>query len=139
MAEFDTQSAQIYAFDDDAVWKAATLAAQAAVAAAQAEIAARCAELGIPPEFAPGISFGWHGRGENAVAGRRAELRRMAKSRVEAIELEAVTKIERLSLAAQTEVHHSFDWRDGAPAHCLRWTVRKRTGGARPSPGKGEP
>jgi hypothetical protein len=46
----------------------------------------------------------WHGRGHNAVAERRAELRRAAKSRVDAIEKEAVTKIERLSLQAQTEI-----------------------------------
>jgi len=104
MAEFDTQSAQIYNFDDDEIWEKARLAAKEAIDAAQKEISARCRELGIPPEFAPGVSFGWYGRGQNAVAGRRAELRRMAKSRVEAMEQEAITKIERLSLVAQTEV-----------------------------------
>lgn len=104
LAEFDAQSAAIYSFDDDETWRAATLAAQEAVAAAQQMIADRCREMGIPAEFAPGVSMGWYGRGQNAVASRRAELRRMAKSRIEAMELEARAKIERLSLTAQTEV-----------------------------------
>lgn len=104
LAEFDRQSAAIYAYDDDAVWKKAAEAAKAAVADAQIVIEMRCKELGIPPEFAPGLSVGWYGRGQNAAADRRSELRRLAKSRIEAIEKEAVTKIERLSLTAQTEV-----------------------------------
>ena len=104
MAEFDRQSAQLYSFDDDEVWKKATQAANDAVKKANEDIKQRCKELGIPDEFAPGLDFGWHERGQNAVAGRRAELRRMAKSKVDAIEAEACTKIERLSLVAQTEV-----------------------------------
>lgn len=104
IAEFDMQSAQIYSFDDDAVWKKAVEAAKEAAVVAQREIERRCKELGIPPEFAPGVSFGWYGRGQNAVASRRQELRRMAKSRIEAMEQETIVKIERLSLAAQTEV-----------------------------------
>ena len=104
LAEFDAQSARIYEFDDDEVWRAATNEANEAVAAAQQAIAERCRQLGIPPEFAPSVSFNWYGRGENAVASRRAELRRMAKSRIEAIEQETITKIEALSLSAQTEI-----------------------------------
>lgn len=104
LAEFDAQSAQIYAFDDDAVWKESTLAAEKIVEESNKQIKARCRELGIPSEFAPSLDFGWCERGQNAVAGRRAELRRMAKSRIDAIERETHTKIERLSLTAQTEV-----------------------------------
>lgn len=104
MAEFDQQSATIYKFDQDEVWEESTKAAQAVVDDANKKIAVRCMELGIPEEFAPSIDFGWCGRGENAVASRRTELRRMAASRVKAIELETLTKIERLSLQAQTEV-----------------------------------
>ena len=91
-------------FDDDDVWKAAHEAAAKASSEAQEAIIVRCRELGIPAEFAPGVVMGWYGRGQNAVAGRRAELRRMAKSKIDLIEAEAKTKIERLSLAAQTEV-----------------------------------
>lgn len=104
LAEFDAQSAKIHNYDDDAVWQAATEAAEKAVAAATEVIAERCAQLGIPAEFAPYFHFKWHGRGHNAVASRRDELRRAAKSRIEALEREAITKIERMSLEAQTEV-----------------------------------
>ena len=104
LAEFDRQSAQIYSFDDDEVWKQATEIAQKAVAEANAQIAVRCKELGIPSEFAPKLAFGWMERGQNAVAGRRSELRRMAKSKIDAVEMETRTKIERLSLEAQTQV-----------------------------------
>lgn len=104
LAEFDTECAQIYSFDDDDVWKRSTEEAEKVVAEANATIAARCKELGIPAEFAPSLGFGWIERGQNMVASRRAELRRMAKSRIAAIEREAYTKIERISLAAQTEV-----------------------------------
>lgn len=104
MAEFDAQSAQIYAFDDDDVWKKATEAATEAVKIAQALVEERCGTLGIPKEFQPGLSMGWYGRGSNAVAARRQELRRKVKSRIEAMELEARTRIQHMSLAAQTEV-----------------------------------
>lgn len=104
MAEFDKQSAAVYAFDQDEVWEKSVKEAETAVAKANKEIAARCAKLGIPEEFAPHVDFGWAERGQNAVASRRAELRRMALSRVRAIEAETITKIERLSLNAQTEV-----------------------------------
>lgn len=104
LAEFDAQSAKIYSYDDDATWQALHAEAQAAVDKANEEIAKRAKERGIPAEFAPGLAFGWHGRGHNAVADRRAELRRAAKSKIEALEKEAITKIERLSLTAQTEI-----------------------------------
>jgi hypothetical protein len=104
LAEFDAQSATLYSFDQDEVWKASTEEAKKVVEEANAVIADRCAKLGIPAEFAPSLNFGWCERGENAVASRRAELRRMAVARIKAIEAETITKIERLSLTAQTEV-----------------------------------
>lgn len=104
IAELDRQLAAIYSFDDDEVWKQAVSIANDAVKDANVAIAERCKELGIPAEFAPGLSFGWYNRGQNAVASRRSELRRLAKSRIEAMQQEAVVKIEHLSLQAQTEV-----------------------------------
>jgi hypothetical protein len=104
LAEFDAQSAKIHHYDEDAIWNQVFEEAKAAVEKAQEEIAKRCADRGIPPEFAPGIHFGWHGRGHNAVTERRVELRRAAKSKIEAMQKEAVTKIERLSLEAQTQI-----------------------------------
>lgn len=103
-ADLERQLATIYRFDDDKIWKAAYAAADLEVAKAQEVIAERAAELGIPREFAPGIGIGWHGRGENAVASRRAELRRVGQSKIEAMEKTARAEIERIGLQAQTEV-----------------------------------
>ena len=104
VAEFEAQAAKIYSFNDDAVWEKAKSEAEAAVKAAQEAIEERCQLLGIPKEFAPSLAFGWYGRGENAVMQRMAELRRAAKKRIEAIEAEACSRIERMSLDAQAEL-----------------------------------
>ena len=86
------------------MWKSATEAAAAAVAIAQQTITERCSELGIPARFAPNVEFSWRGRGENALKERRAELRAVAKSRIDAIEKSACTKIEMLCLDAQSQI-----------------------------------
>lgn len=104
VAEFEAAIAKVYQYDEDPTWQRATDEARKVVDGAQAAISARCAELGIPAEFAPSLEFNWYGRGQTAIAARRAELRRVAKSRIEVLEREAITKIERLSLQAQTEV-----------------------------------
>ena len=65
---------------------------------AGARIAERCRELDIPPEFAPGLHVGWYGRGENAAARRRAELRKVAQTRLEAEGRKAKLAVESASL-----------------------------------------
>jgi hypothetical protein len=105
LADFDSQLAAEYRFDDDAVWEAATKLAEAEVAKAQERVAARCAELGIPRKFAPSLKLFWSGRGyDNSVKQRREELRRVAYSRIEAIERAAVVQIDLLSVTAETEI-----------------------------------
>lgn len=104
LAHFDEQLATIYEFDQDEAWNGATEIAQKAVDESNAQIAKRCRDLGIPPEFAPRLEFGWCGRGQNAVAGRRSELRRMAASKIKAITEATKSRIERMSLEAQTQV-----------------------------------
>ena len=104
LADFENQMGQNYSFDQDETWAAAMNAAEQEVAKAQARVAVRCAELGIPKQFAPELDVRWYSRGENAVKDRRAELRKMAMTRVEAIEREAITKIEVSSLEAQTRL-----------------------------------
>jgi len=104
LADFEKQSASIYSFDDDAVWAEAMARAQQAASETGKIIADRCHELGIPQEFAPMLSLHWHGRGQNAVAQRRDELRRAAKAKIAAIEAEAITKIGNMSLEAQTDL-----------------------------------
>jgi hypothetical protein len=99
LADFENQMGQEYAFDQDEV------AAEREVAKAQKLVAARCRELGIPDQFAPSLELAWHHRGYgNLVARRRAELRTMAKSRIEAIERKAITDIEVNCLAAQEQI-----------------------------------
>lgn len=104
LAEFENQVGSIYSYDQDETWAKAMQAAEKAVEDANKVVAERCKELGIPKEFAPSVAMGWMERGQNMVAKRRGELRLMAKSRIAAIEKEAIVKIERLSLEAQTEV-----------------------------------
>jgi hypothetical protein len=56
-----------------------------------------CERLGIPKQFRPGIAIGWRSHGENAVRERRVELRRVAQTRIAAIEKSARQEIEWIS------------------------------------------
>jgi hypothetical protein len=104
LADFEQQMASIYAPADDSRW--AELHAQAAtvVREADAALAERCRELRIPERFRPGLSLGWYERGENASAQRRAELRTVAKTRIDAMAKAAKVEVERQSIAVQTEL-----------------------------------
>jgi hypothetical protein len=104
LADFENQMGQEYSFNQDEVWKKAREAADREVKKAQTQIAARCVELGIPKRFAPDLTLGWWGRGENALKERRSELRKMAQTQIAAIEKRAITQIEMGSLEAQTEL-----------------------------------
>jgi hypothetical protein len=104
LADFENQLGAEYSFDDDDVWREATQTAEQEIEKANSRIARRCAELGIPRRFAPSIGTQWFDRGENAVKGRRAELRKMAQSRIEAIEHKAIVDIEQSCLEAQTQL-----------------------------------
>jgi hypothetical protein len=105
LADFENQMGQQYAFDQDETWKRATEVADSEVAKAQKQVAARCRELGIPDQFAPSLHLEWHARGYgNALDKRRAELRRMAQTQIEAIERKAITEIEVSCLEAQTHL-----------------------------------
>jgi hypothetical protein len=91
LAEFEQQMSSVYSYDQDEIWK-------------QATAAARCDELGIPQRFAPAVAFSWQGRGENAIAARRRELRDTAKSRIAALEAAAVSEIKMRCLDAQSQI-----------------------------------
>jgi hypothetical protein len=104
MADFEAKMATVYTFDQDEVWKKATDEARKVVEESQKTIAKRCKDLGIPATFAPSISASWQGRGENMLAQRRTELRRVAKSSIEAMTKAAITKIEKQSLDLRTQV-----------------------------------
>jgi hypothetical protein len=84
-ADFERKLAASYSFDQDAVWKEAHRIAEEAMKQAKHLIAERCQQLGIPPQFSPGLDLYWRSRGENACSDRRAELRRVAYAEIEAL------------------------------------------------------
>lgn len=100
--DFEQKIAAEFKFDQREVWKRAAAMVQKVVADANAMIIEECKKLGIPPQFGPSISAGWYGRGENASEQRRAELRRVAVKRIEAMEAQAIADITKQSVEAQT-------------------------------------
>jgi vacuolar-type H+-ATPase subunit H len=104
LAEFEQQMDEKYDFNSDEIWKKAVDVAKEVMSEANRKIAARSKKLGIPPEFSPSLIFYWNDSGQNAVRARRDELRRIAKRKIEGLEAETRTRIEAMSLAAQTEV-----------------------------------
>lgn len=104
LAEFEREVTSRHAFATNEVWQASVEAAQKAAREAAQKIAAEADKLGIPKEFQPQVSFQWLSRGENAYQERRAELRRVAKAEIDALEKVARVQIEQASVQAQTEV-----------------------------------
>lgn len=101
LADVEAQLAARYDPRHEA-WAEITERAQKAVA--DAEIAARCRELGIPEEFRPAISTTWYGRGENADRSRRAELRKVAQTRLAANAKAAKVEIDRSTADLLTQL-----------------------------------
>lgn len=104
MNEFEVQCSSIYNFDDDAIWKKAMKSAEKVVSKANNEIISRCKEMGIPKGFEPSITIDWSNRGQNEAASRRNELRRIARTKVDALKREACSKIERMCLQTETDI-----------------------------------
>jgi hypothetical protein len=104
LANFERKLATIYKPSDHPVWKEAHAAAKRAAQEAQAKITATFKELGIPEAWAPGVGVGWYGRGENALAARRAELRRVAHSEADKRLARAEAAIKKASVEAQERV-----------------------------------
>ena len=104
MADFEQKLAAEYSYDQDEVWEQATKVAADVVKDAQEKIEARCVELGIPRALAPELKLSWNGRGQARTAERRAELRRVAKTQIDAMVKAAVTRIEKQSLDLRTQV-----------------------------------
>jgi hypothetical protein len=105
LADFENQMGQQYAFDQDEVSNKAVETVAPLVKKAQAQIAERCRELGIPKQFAPSAHLSWSARGYgNVLEKQKAELRRMAKTRIQAIEAKARTEIEMSCLQAQEKI-----------------------------------
>jgi hypothetical protein len=95
LADAEAKLAAVYKREDEA-WADITEAAEKAVEEANACIDALCQERGIPPEFRPELHTGWYDRGENMFRERRAELRKVAQSEVEARVRQAKVQIDRV-------------------------------------------
>jgi hypothetical protein len=105
LAQFEEQVAREYSFNEDSTWSAAVAAAEAAVNQARHQIAERCAALGIPRWAQPELGGAyWYDRGANACKKRRAELRKVAESKAEALVKQAKAQIERDSLNFQSQL-----------------------------------
>lgn len=103
LADFEAQLATEYAFDEDETWREAYTIAREALAEANEMIAARCRDhLAVPPQFAPSLEVSWRSRGENDSQHRRAELRKVVTSRLDASAKSAKLQIDRASLEVQT-------------------------------------
>ena len=104
LAEFEQAISAVHTFDTNEVWSAAVAAAVEAAKEANVKVAEEAKRLGIPQEFQPKLTFTWQRRGENEYQQRRAELRRVAKAEIEAIESMARVQIEAQSVEAQTKI-----------------------------------
>ena len=103
-ADFEAKLAASYSFDQSAVWAEAKRQAELVAKEMDERIAQECEKLSIPQKFRPGISVCWYGRGENASRERRVELRKVADTRIAALEKRAFEEIERHNLDFQTKV-----------------------------------
>lgn len=103
LADVESQLSAAYSFDDDA-WADVTRAAQSAVAEADEQVAERCRQLGIPERFRPSLYVGWSGRGENATAARRGELRKLAQTHIAAAGKAAKAQIEARAVEVEGEI-----------------------------------
>lgn len=80
---------------DDSRWRDLTEEAMRDFRRLDAELAKRCADLGLKPELRPRLALEWHGRGASADMYRRAELRRLAAARIEALGRSAKLDVDR--------------------------------------------
>jgi hypothetical protein len=103
LADFEVQLASQFAAEDER-FRDLTTFAQQVVDRANREVQRRCEEMCIPEHFRPRLGLTWMGRGENAVGERRAELRRVAQTRADVDQKQALEHIETASLETQEQL-----------------------------------
>jgi DNA primase len=103
LAQVEEELSTIYSADD-AAWKEITAEAAQKVKEVDEQVAAICRERGVPEQFRPRIDTSWYGRGENASKERRAELRKLAQTRITAAGRKAKTAIDAQSVEVMTEL-----------------------------------
>ena len=97
LADFEQAMATEFAADDER-WRVKLARVKALATEINEHIIADVREGGFPAEFAPGLSLSWVSRGENILKERRAELRKVAQTRLAAIERRAIAAIKRQSV-----------------------------------------
>lgn len=102
-ADVEDQLTVKYKFDDS-LWTDVTSKAHAKFAEWDAEIAAICRDQGLPEDMRPRLTLGWSSRGEQGLASRRAELRKLAYARIEALAASAKVTVEANVVAIEREL-----------------------------------
>ena len=69
---------------------------------ANEKIAAECAAIGMWSPSAPRLSLSWHSRWETHAPGRRAELRKLAATRLAALTATAESALDEWAVATET-------------------------------------
>src|SRR5262249_15581809 len=103
LADIEDQLSATYKADEE-IWAEIARGAAKAVAEADRQIAEICRSWGVPENFRPSLSLSWYNRGENAAAGRRAELRKPAQVRLAAAGQTARVAIDDRLLDIETEL-----------------------------------
>jgi hypothetical protein len=102
LAELEDQITAEYSRRDE-LWAEAEAIAEEAAAKANDLIVAACADLGIPASQAPRLELGWRRRSSSlSDPSRRAELRKLAQTRLAALTRTAKTMIDGKALEAET-------------------------------------
>lgn len=104
MADFEQHMATVYKWDQDEVWQQVTEQAGKIVLEAQKKIEEQAKKLGIPSQFVPGLELNWRSRGQNMAQNRRTELRRVAKTQIDAMLAQAIRKVEKQGLDLRQQV-----------------------------------
>jgi hypothetical protein len=104
LADFEQKIATKYSIDHKPGWAKLFGQANEIIQKLNAQIVADIEAQGIPAIYAPGAGIGWLDRGENLLAERRAELRRVAESQAEADQKTAQTKVDLWSVKEQREL-----------------------------------
>jgi hypothetical protein len=104
IAKGEADLARRYRFDHKPEWAEAFGEAQEIISKLNEKIRADLKEAGIPVEFAPSAGVGWSERGENAVAQRRAELRKVLVTEALAQQKAACVAIDLYSVKCQREL-----------------------------------
>lgn len=103
LAEMEKKLGSTYKYDE-AQWAEVTAKAVEVCKEADRVVAMKCREMGIPDSFRPSIGASWHERGETAVAARRAELRRMGTTKIEAAAQNAKLKLDQKEAEMLTQL-----------------------------------